>query len=606
MTQSTYNSNEAILAAVAKHGGVRSAARALDIPYSTFQTLAAKARKLASAPAPAPAPEVQLSAQTMHLVAAVVAALQATQAATQAIPAAIAAPVVEKPRIRIQAGSSARAAAASKEVASPEEDEEGPPVAGGTYGRPESRIQFREGRRFIITSAQNNTRLHEGFWDSLQTFCEHNAAELLVSTFAYNKKGWAQPHRVTKDDKSLWYAPELTPHLCNQPTQLAPGLLLCGQAEISPTAVDPLSGFEDFTKACSGIFPHTKVAMKPMPALKGKPERFLYTTGSCTLANYIQRKAGQKAEFDHIIGALVVEVDDDNEWYVRQVNASEDGSFQDLNTVYMPNGIRPGVVEAVTWGDWHIEKQDLEVRETCIGAGGILDTLRPREQHHHDLLDFTARNHHNLKDRFFLADMAWAGTDLVETGIQMCAEFLESASRPWCKQVLMVSNHCEAFERWLQEADGHRDANPDNAIYWLTWNKEKLLAIKHGNRDFSVFEAAIREKTDIDGVTFLRQDESYEICEDHGGIECSIHGHVGVNGSRGSPKGYRGLGIRLNTAHTHSAGITGGTYTAGVSGKKDMGYNKGPGSWSHSHIVTYENGKRTIITGRGSKWRAAN
>ena len=54
----------------------------------------------------------------------------------------------------------------------------------------------------------------------------------------------------------------------------------------------------------------------------------------------------------------------------------------------------------------------------------------------------------------------------------------------------------------------------------------------------------------------------------------------------------------------HTAGIIDGVYTAGVSGKLDMEYNKGPSSWSHSHVVTYPNGKRAIITVKNGKWKA--
>jgi len=60
----------------------------------------------------------------------------------------------------------------------------------------------------------------------------------------------------------------------------------------------------------------------------------------------------------------------------------------------------------------------------------------------------------------------------------------------------------------------------------------------------------------------------------------------------------------VNTGHTHSTGIIDGVYTAGVHGKLDMDYNKGPSSWSHSHVITYPNGKRAIITIKDGKWRA--
>lgn len=35
-----------------------------------------------------------------------------------------------------------------------------------------------------------------------------------------------------------------------------------------------------------------------------------------------------------------------------------------------------------------------------------------------------------------------------------------------------------------------------------------------------------------------------------------------------------------------------------------MGYNHGPSSWTASNIVTYVNGKRTIVTKRGRRWQA--
>jgi hypothetical protein len=62
---------------------------------------------------------------------------------------------------------------------------------------------------------------------------------------------------------------------------------------------------------------------------------------------------------------------------------------------------------------------------------------------------------------------------------------------------------------------------------------------------------------------------------------------------------------RLNTAHTHTAGILDGIYTAGLSGKMDQGYNAdAPSSWSHSLIVTYPNSRRTIVTLRDGRYRA--
>ena len=55
----------------------------------------------------------------------------------------------------------------------------------------------------------------------------------------------------------------------------------------------------------------------------------------------------------------------------------------------------------------------------------------------------------------------------------------------------------------------------------------------------------------------------------------------------------------------NSTAIRDGVYYAGVSADpQKMDYAKGGTTWSPSHIVTYPNGKRTIITIKGSRWRA--
>jgi hypothetical protein len=100
----------------------------------------------------------------------------------------------------------------------------------------------------------------------------------------------------------------------------------------------------------------------------------------------------------------------------------------------------------------------------------------------------------------------------------------------------------------------------------------------------------------------LSLDESFLICDKK--IECGLHGDLGSNGSRGSANSLSKIGRRSNVGHSHSAGIWDGLYVAGTSTEFRMGYNHGPSSWTHSHIITYPNGKRAIITMFEGAWRA--
>ena len=475
--------------------------------------------------------------------------------------------------------------------------EDNRPIAGGVIVAPDKRRRDLSGKKFVFTSAQNNTYIHEGFYSSLLHFCEENGAQLIISPFTYNKSGF---QNGTRESDDLWYDPRIEEFFVSETCNVAPGLIFCGELDILPTAVNPLSGLESYAQNNSAIIPHTKVQLQSMPRMKGEDPRSLFTTGTITQRNYIQRKAGQKAEFHHVFGALLVEVDAEGLWFARQLIASEDGVFYDLTTKYSPEGVDYGHrVEAITWGDIHHEKLDHNIsnvnwmRESCI-----LDTLQPKHQFIHDLTDFRARNHHNIRDPYHRAAMYAKHGEDVQHDMEQCGLFLCLISRPWCNTVVVESNHDQALQRWLRDANVNQD--PINAVFFHEANTEIYRAIRD-NVSFNVFEWAVRKSGyDLENVLFLNEDDSYLV---HG-IECGMHGHRGPNGSRATPKSFRFIGRKVNTAHTHSAGIFEGVYTAGVSGLLDMGYNKGPSSWSHSHIVTYPNGKRTIITLRNEKWKA--
>jgi hypothetical protein len=154
----------------------------------------------------------------------------------------------------------------------------------------------------------------------------------------------------------------------------------------------------------------------------------------------------------------------------------------------------------------------------------------------------------------------------------------------------------------LREADYRNDHI--NAIFFLTAQLRYYRSIKNKEPNFHLVEWALKELGCPEDIIFLQEDESFITCKDcSDGIENGMHGHLGLNGARGSPTGFSRMGRKANTAHTHSASIIDGVYTAGLSALMDQGYNKGPSSWSQSHILTYPNGKRAIITMFANRWR---
>lgn len=473
---------------------------------------------------------------------------------------------------------------------------EAKPVRGGRLHTPDEFRERLKGKRFLFTVAQNNTKLHEKFWATLTRMAKKRKAQLCVAKLSYNKNGW---QKVTTESEGLWYDERIVPYLVTEQVKVAEDLVFCGDLDLLPTMQFPLTGLDNYTGENSAIIPHTKMQMQSLATMKSHPAKMMYTTGAVTLRNYIQRRAGQIAEFHHVFGAMWVEVDKDGKWFARQLNADENGIVYDLDRVWGPTYDVPASEFGrpdVNLGDIHIEKTDANQMH---GALNMLAALNPGRVFVHDLLDMMSRNHHNLKDNHFLVGQ---GQQTVEADVLKAALWLHTMANAFPETTFYVirSNHDEALGRWVRAGSGFPD--PQNLRYWHHLNAVQLEHIEKG-KEFDLFAYALYSacpELANQQVVFIQEDQSLVF----NGIEFGMHGHLGPNGARGNPRNFRQLGRRANTGHTHSAGIIDGIYTSGVLGSLDMGYNKGPSSWSCSHIITYPNAKRTIVTQRGSKWRA--
>jgi hypothetical protein len=350
------------------------------------------------------------------------------------------------------------------------------------------------------------------------------------------------------------------------------------------------------------IDPHAKLALESIATVGGRGTKFNYTTGAVTLRNYIQRKEGFKSEFHHCYGALIVEVDEDGHWWVRQLNGDSAGTIYDLNVmahrgvvVECPYG--ETYVEAMNFGDTHVDEIDKEIKEATWGPGGVVDMLRPKYQIHNDLIDFHRRSHHAQKDTFKMFKRFVQGRECVETEVRDVLGFLLETQRDFSETVVVDANHNRHIAGWLNGTDARHD--PINAYYW-SHLLSRVYAYQRDNDGAEpiLLELAIRELADATlRVKFIDSNTSFVICKDcGGGIECGLHGDRGPNGARGNIRSFARMGRRTNTGHSHVACICDGAHSAGTKSKLRLEYNDGPSSWSHSDIVTYVNGKRAILT----------
>lgn len=443
----------------------------------------------------------------------------------------------------------------------------------------------RPSGRYVLTCAQNNTDVDKNFLDSLLFFCEAVGAELLIARTTYNKSGFQQPG---VEDGELWYAKEVRPYLVEGTINLAGKFHFIADANVIVTAKNPVNGFEGITPAgVHAIIPASKIGLKAIARLKNSPAKVITSTGVVTKRNYILRKAGAVAAYEHNIAAIYIDTDTGEMRHLEQMAGS--AGFYDLGDYFSPDGYTSGhAAAALQFGDIHAEKAQ---EENIAYALDLIADYKPEKVILHDLMDFASRNHHNIKDCLFMAEQHEKGNtvkkDISIVG-KLLQRFASEVSEHGGEIEVVESNHDLAIDTWLKNADFKVD--PVNAVTYLELMLAKYKAIQKGI-DLNTLAYALRNYSGLECVNFHRVDESLMIA----GVEMGCHGHTGINGARGNPASYRVMGIAMNTGHTHSPSIHGAVYTAGVLGSLEMGYNVGASSWMIASIVTWPNGQRQII-----------
>lgn len=462
------------------------------------------------------------------------------------------------------------------------------PIAGGQDTADEHIARYPAGR-YVLTVAQNNTKVDKDFLAALHVYCRENNATLIVARTLYNKKAFRQPGLDEGED--LWFDPAIKEYLVEGHLDLG-GTHFIADANVIVTAEWPTSRFDRSTPpGVNAIIPASRIELRVGAALKGANTKIIAATGAVTKRNYILRKTGTIAAFNHSIGAMMVDTLTNEFRHLEQVKGAK--GFYDLSVFYSPDGseYRENAITALQFGDIHAEKMEDENFERAIS---LINRYHPANIVLHDVLDFSSRNHHNIKDPVFLHKQHVAGNS-VRGDLEELAGVLdgiaEETARYGGEIHIVESNHDLAINTWLKNADFKID--PLNAIVYLECMLAQYRANEKNNGYFNMLEFAysnIGKGEYAETINFHETDESLVIA----GVEMGNHGHNGVNGSRGSPKQFAALGVAMNTGHTHSPSIYGPVYTAGVTASLDMDYNKGASSWAIADVATYENGQRQI------------
>lgn len=425
--------------------------------------------------------------------------------------------------------------------------------------------KVKKQRSFVITSATNNSRLNEKFFDTLEAFAEHRGAQLLCVPLKYRHNTL-----ITKNDYS--WPERIYPYAILDDLILSKSFMVSG-LRLQATAVNPLSGMAAHSGHRSAVYGATSLHLQMVPTPGDETPKMMQTTGSCTSRTYTKTKAGGKAKFHHVFSAVFVHLVGDKFYHTQLV---WDGKgFHFLDEYWTPDGYSTGhSAAAIVRGDDHAALRDKTVLKA---RKSLCDRVTPDIHVFHDVFDgVSISHHHKLLDKVAVFE---AGMHKLDWELEHTAKHIveTGGAQNW----IVDSNHDRHIERYLNE--GRHLKDPHNAA-----KGSELLAeiVKTGK---SALECAFAKL--IPGqYKFVNPNKRATIK----GIDVSQHGDRGANGSRGSLRQFAGAMYKSVIGHSHSPGIFQGAWQAGVSSLKAP-YKIGLSTWACADVLIHNNGKRSMI-----------
>jgi hypothetical protein len=452
--------------------------------------------------------------------------------------------------------------------------------------------------RYIVTWAQNNTPVHEIFLRNIEAYAAKIGAEIIIIAGRYKN-----PTSVFTDKYFETWHSRVSPYLYANRESIHNHLILIGDVKISPTATLPMTAMQGFSGSESCIFGHPKSQMEMIPVLEGRPPKMMMTTGSCTVENYTDSKAGKKGEFHHTLGFVVVEMDGDI-FHTRQVTATDDGNFYDLcyrvrfNGGYKKKDIAGltflnkefegasviedvNEIDAAILGDIHFGEHDQKVIDATVNC--LFKKLKPKQVVLHDVFDGHSISHHDENDPIAQYHKEVEGKNSLDKEIENMLIGLEPFAE--YKTVIVRSNHDDFLDRWIKRSDWRKQSTMKNSLAYM-----KFTALLLENKaPKGVIPYLINEK--FPEMITLGLSDSYKIHD----WEAGQHGHIGASGSRGSINQFRRLNSKMIIGHSHSPSRKDGVIQVGTSTHLRVGYNVGPSGWLQTHAIVHPDGKAQHI-----------
>lgn len=441
----------------------------------------------------------------------------------------------------------------------------------------------------LVTTAQNKTSVNKDFLNNLIAYKDYitnvlgKETEIVIVPSRYRN-----PTNNIEDEKtksSDWWEDEVSDYLFYGKVNFGDTLISC-DSHISPTAKEPILGYEILAENNHVVLPHSKIHFKTLPRFRGDALRVMATTGYITSKNYSKSKSGESGFMLHSYGFVVVELKDKNTCYIpRNVKVKSDGNFTDI--LY---AVRDNKVEKVdnslgfVFGDIHAEqinREFLNVTKELVGK------LNPEKSVLHDIYDGSVTNPHEGKDMFLKRLKIAEGRHLIENEVDECLDLINEI-KGCCGEVwISESNHDLFLQRFIDSENWKRDLHNSPAYLKYALIQQTIDLREYGNiLGYLIFERF------GDSVKYMKMGESMYIGE----YQCAAHGDYSSNGAKGATRGFSRLNLKLIHAHSHSPMLHNNVTCVGTTCNLNQWYNrKGLSSWAYAHSVIHNNGKNQLL-----------
>ncbi len=441
-------------------------------------------------------------------------------------------------------------------------------------------------KNYVVTSIIPGSGVDYGFLRSLLKYCQYNKSELVILECDFNYIG-----DITDNGYHEAVKEELQQYLSKG--NIFNNSLRTSSFQPKVNVIDPLGSMEALASHEGNLivpFPRHRFKSVARSLKHSRFPRGIWCTGTVSQPYYKPSKGGRIAACYHTLGALSVQILDNDRFEIRQLQYDGEG-FYDLTNYYTPTAVSKtnDAVIGLSLGDLHPPFLCPHVKAKTLD---LISAIKPKHIIYHDTFDACSISHHVAHKKITQALIIHEVPSL-RSELKLTADLLkeyQSAAPAGTEHHIVKSNHDEHLERYLDEFRFKEDnMNLELALELAA----QWFRYERGGSPMGPLEYGLKLTAELKNFKFHERDHKLALA----GNEVLNHGDHAANGAGPSTKS-NGLAFSGNlvTGHTHSPEIGPfNNFVNGTSTKLSLPYtnDSGTSGWLNTHTLIYKNGKKT-------------